>query len=76
MALTLIKEDGTGKVEAGKTSTFNSISRQDVATVVAEVLKYDGTIGLAFDIVGGQTPVEQAVKEVAEKKVDTFEGFY
>ena len=72
----LLDGEGTGKVEAGKTSTFESISRQDVAAVVAEVLKNDATVGLAFDIVGGQTPVEQAVKEVAEKKVNTFEGFY
>lgn len=72
----LLDVEGTGKVEAGKTSTFNSISRQDVAAVVAECLKNNETVGLAFDVVGGQTPIDEAVKQVAEKKINTFERFY
>jgi len=72
----LTDEPGSGRVEAGKTSSFENISREDVAAVLAEVIKNDSTAGLVFDIVGGETPVEQAVKEVVEKKVNTFEGFH
>lgn len=69
-------DDGTGKVEAGKIDISVAISRQDVAAVIAEVLKSDSTTGLAFDITGGKTPVADAVKNIADKKIDTFEGHY
>ena len=72
----LSNEAGTRKVAAGKVSLGNTISREDVAAVVVECMKEDGTIGMAFDIVGGNTPIQQAVKEVINEKVDTFEGQY
>ncbi|KAI9663493.1 MAG: hypothetical protein M1831_002502 [Alyxoria varia] len=72
----LSNEPGVGKVAAGKVSLGTMISREDVARVVATALQNDGTIGLAFDVVGGDTPIDQAVDKVASEKVDTFEGFY
>lgn len=72
----LSEEASTGNVEAGKVHLANSIPREDVAKVVIEVLKQPKTIGLAFDVVGGKTAVEQAVASVAEGRVDTFEGRY
>ncbi|KAL9092824.1 MAG: hypothetical protein Q9165_004242 [Trypethelium subeluteriae] len=72
----LSNEPGTGKVAAGKVGLGTMVSREDVATVVVECIKNDGTIGLAFDVVGGETPIQQAVKEVVDSHVDTFEGQY
>jgi nucleoside-diphosphate-sugar epimerase len=72
----LTLDPATGKVDAGKVDITHSISREDVAYVLAEVINNDGTIGLAFDVVGGSTPIADAIKEVAEKKIDTFEGNY
>jgi nucleoside-diphosphate-sugar epimerase len=72
----LSEEAATGKVEAGKVHLAHSVSREDVASVVIECLKQPGTIGLAFDFVGGETSIEEAVASVAEQKVNTFEGRY
>jgi nucleoside-diphosphate-sugar epimerase len=72
---TLLDEPAAGKVDAGKVHLQKGISRADVAGVILETIKNKGTIGLAFDVVGGDTPVEEAVKKVADGKVDTFEGY-
>ena len=65
-----------GKVAAGKIPLNNVVSREDVARVVLECMKNEATEGLAFDVVGGDMPVREAVGKVAADKVDTFEGFY
>ena len=70
----LLEEEGTGRVEAGKVHLARGIPREDVARVVVEVLGQRETIGLAFDVVGGEKEVGEAVREVAEGRVDTFEG--
>ena len=72
----LLEEAGTGKVAAGKVHWASGVPREDVAKVVVEVLKQPKTIGLAFDVVGGETVVEEAVAEVAEGRIDCFEGRY
>jgi len=72
----LTLEPSTGRVAAGKISLDGGISREDVAKVLAEVLENEGTIGLAFDVLGGDTPIPEAVKKVADEKIDTFEGYY
>ncbi|GAB7333095.1 hypothetical protein MBLNU13_g04767t1 [Cladosporium sp. NU13] len=72
----LLDEAGTGKVAAGKVHWGNGIPREDVARVVVEVLRQPKTIGLAFDVVGGETEVEKAIAEVAQGRIDTFEGRY
>jgi nucleoside-diphosphate-sugar epimerase len=66
--------EGTSQVSAGKIHFGQKIPRNDVARVVAEVLKNDGTIGLVFDVVGGETPIPEAIQKVAEDKTNTFEG--
>jgi len=65
-----------GSVSAGKVQLSNDIPREDVAKVIFEVLKNDGTFGLAFDVVSGQLPIDEAIKKVADEKIDTFEGYY
>lgn len=76
----LSDEPGKNAVAAGKVATGTQVSREDVARVVAECLDNPGTVGLAFDVVGGEEgearPVAEAVQAVAEGRGDCFEGFY
>jgi len=57
----LTDDPGTGTVQIAETLEGGSISRDDVAAVIAQVLVADNTIGKAFDLVGGETPVTEAV---------------
>lgn len=41
-----------------------------------QCINNSATIGLAFDVVGGETPIAEAVEDVATHKIDTFEGYY
>lgn len=72
----LSQESGTGKVAAGRVHLGSMIPREDVASVVIECMKNEGTKGLAFDLVGGDTPIKDAVAAVVKERVDTFEGRY
>jgi uncharacterized protein YbjT (DUF2867 family) len=56
----LTDDPGTGKVSVNGGGS-GSISRDDVALVLAEVLRADNTIGKAFDLLGGETPVAEAL---------------
>ncbi|KEQ93893.1 hypothetical protein AUEXF2481DRAFT_41618 [Aureobasidium subglaciale EXF-2481] len=69
-------EKGSGKVAAGKVHLGQSISREDVAELIVRVMETPSTIGLAFDVVGGETSIPTAVKQVSDEKIDTFEGHY
>lgn len=55
----LTDEPGTGlvAVDAGR----GSIPRADVAAVLAEVLRAPDSAGCTFDLIGGETPVRDAV---------------
>jgi uncharacterized protein YbjT (DUF2867 family) len=57
----LTDEPGTGLVAVGESVPPGEVSRDDVAAVLAETLGADNTIGKAFDLVGGDTPVAEAV---------------
>ena len=72
----LNNEPATGNVSAGKVHLNTTISREDVASVVVQCMKQDGTKGLAVDCVGGDTPIADAVAEVAKGRIDSFEGRY
>lgn len=69
-------EPAQGTVDAGRVHLNSTISREDVAAVVVECIKNGGTKGLAFDVVGGSTPITEAVAAVADKRIDTFAGRY
>jgi uncharacterized protein YbjT (DUF2867 family) len=56
----LIDEPGTGRVAAGSVER-GEIPRDDVAAVLAAVLETPGTVGKTFALVGGDTPVAEAV---------------
>ena len=58
----LTNEAGTGLVEAGPEVQRAEIPRDDVAAVLAEVLVADNTLGKTFNLVAGDTPIDQAVR--------------
>jgi len=72
----LTNDAGKGTMAAGKIHINTTIAREDVASAVIHCMKNDGTKGLAFDCVGGDTPIEHAVAQVAKGRVDTFAGKY
>jgi uncharacterized protein YbjT (DUF2867 family) len=58
----LTDEPGTGTVEiAERIDRSGPVTRDDVALVLYEVLGADNTIGKEFDLLGGETPVEEAI---------------
>src|SRR3954452_4469780 len=58
--------DGTGLVRVSEAmSTRGEVPREDVARVLAAVLGEPGTIGKTFVLVGGDTPVDEAVAALA-----------
>jgi len=72
----LSNDPGKGTIAAGQVHLGTTISREDVASAVIQCMKNDGTKGLAFDCVGGDTPVADAIAEVAKGKIDGFAGRY
>lgn len=57
----LTDDAGTGQVKVGETVDRGEIPRADVAAVLAAVLADDSTIGKQFEVVGGDTPVADAL---------------
>ena len=61
----LADDPGDGKVSvAPDFESSGSIPREDVAAVLAEVLVADNTVGKAFDVLDGETPVAEAVRSL------------
>jgi uncharacterized protein YbjT (DUF2867 family) len=61
---TLTDDPPTGRVELAAELAPGAIPRADVAAVVVAVLGAAGTIGAAFDLISGETPIDQAVAAV------------
>ncbi len=61
-ALTL--EPATGKIQAGPGTPSGQVSREDVAMVAAEVLAVPSTTGKVIEFINGNTPIDQAVRDV------------
>jgi uncharacterized protein YbjT (DUF2867 family) len=60
----LTDDPGTGRVSAAAKVEYGEVPRDDVAAVLAAVLSEPGTIGKTFELVGGDTPVEEAVRSL------------
>ena len=61
----LTDDPGTGKVTVGASlATGDSVTRDDVAAVLAECLVADETIGKAFDLLEGETPIPEALRSL------------
>jgi uncharacterized protein YbjT (DUF2867 family) len=57
----LTNDPGTGQVEAGEDVGSGQIPRDDVAAVLVAVLHEPDTAGRTFELISGDTPVDQAV---------------
>jgi uncharacterized protein YbjT (DUF2867 family) len=60
----LTNDAGTGRVRLGESLPSGQVSRDDVAAVVAAVLDSPSTIGRTVDLIGGDTPVAEAVNAI------------
>ncbi len=60
----LTNEPGTNQVTLGSSVERGEVPREDIAKVIYTSLKNDITIGKRFQVVGGQTPVEEAIQSV------------
>jgi nucleoside-diphosphate-sugar epimerase len=61
----LTNDPGTGRVTLGDSTGRGDVPRDDVAAVLAALLSEPGTAGRTLELVGGDTPVPDAVKAVA-----------
>ena len=60
----LTDEPGTGRVELGESVSRSDVPRDDVAEVLVACLDDPGTVGRTFEVVGGDTPVAEAVSSL------------
>jgi uncharacterized protein YbjT (DUF2867 family) len=58
----LTDDPGSGLVTVGTDLGFGAIPRDDVAALLIAVLETPGTIGKTFELISGETPVEEAVR--------------
>ena len=61
----LTDDPGTGRVTLAESTGRGEVTRDDVAAVLAALLAEPGTAGRTLELIGGDIPVEQAVKTVA-----------
>jgi uncharacterized protein YbjT (DUF2867 family) len=57
----LTDDPPTGHVQAGLSVPRGDVPRADVAAVLAGVLEREPTVGMTFELVGGDTPVAEAL---------------
>lgn len=60
----LTDEPGEGTVSAGPDVARREITRDDVATTLMAVLDEPNTQGKTFNLVGGDTPIEEALRSL------------
>jgi nucleoside-diphosphate-sugar epimerase len=75
----LVETPPVGRARAGKVGLVGMISREDLAAALFAVAENGETVGLAFDLLGagnGDEPLRDAIAGVAERREDTFEGYY
>lgn len=70
---TLSDDSATGKVKLGKTATQGKVSRADVAAVAAALLERNDTRGW-YDLLEGETSIDEAVDEAVRGGHDGIEG--
>jgi uncharacterized protein YbjT (DUF2867 family) len=60
----LTDDAGTGRIAAGSTVPHARIPRDDVAATLLAVLDTEATIGKSFNVVGGDTPIAEALSSL------------
>ncbi|MEU5187304.1 NAD(P)H-binding protein [Streptomyces klenkii] len=63
----LTDDAGTGRVALGQSTGRGEVTRDDVAAVLVALLDEPGTAGRTLELIGGDTPVTEAVKAAAEE---------
>jgi uncharacterized protein YbjT (DUF2867 family) len=58
----LTDEPGSGRVRVGVGIGYGRVTRDDVAATLLAVLGADNTIGKTFELLEGDTPIEEAVR--------------
>jgi nucleoside-diphosphate-sugar epimerase len=58
----LTDEPGTGNVQIAERVEYGTVTRDDVAAVIAECLVADNAIGKAFDLLNDGTPIAEAIR--------------
>ncbi|MEU7160180.1 SDR family oxidoreductase [Streptomyces chrestomyceticus] len=61
----LTDDPGTGLVRLAESTGRDEVTRDDVAAVLAALLDEPRTIGRTLELIGGDTPVEEAVRAAA-----------
>ena len=61
----LTTDEGTGRIELGESVPRVSIAREDVARLIAAVLAEPGSIGKQWEVIGGDTPITEAVRALS-----------
>jgi len=70
----LTDSPGTGKASIGRTHLGVLISRDDVAKALAVLVDKEDAAGLAIDIIGGDTPIEEGLDTAIKKGETDFLG--
>ena len=60
----LTDEPGTGRVLVGTELEYGQVPRDDVAAVLLAVLEQPSSIGKTFELLSGDTPVDEAVRSL------------
>ncbi|MFC4565233.1 NAD(P)H-binding protein [Nocardiopsis mangrovi] len=63
----LTDDPGTGRVRLAPKVERGEVTRQDVAAVVAAVIDEPATIGQVLELVGGPTPIDEAMASVRNR---------
>ncbi|WP_374010795.1 SDR family oxidoreductase [Leifsonia sp. LS-T14] len=58
----LTTDEGTGRITLGDSVPRGSIAREDVARLIALVLHEPATAGHQWEVIAGETPIEDAVR--------------
>jgi uncharacterized protein YbjT (DUF2867 family) len=58
----LTDEPGTGRIRTGSELGSGEVTRDDVAATLLAVLDADNTVGKTFELLAGDTPIEEAVR--------------
>ncbi len=57
-------EPGTGKIDITEPVSKKGVPREDVASLIVELLRHDNTIGKVIEFNGGDEPVEEAAGRI------------
>ncbi|AOP45187.1 NAD(P)H-binding protein [Streptomyces lydicus] len=63
----LVNDPGTGLITLADATGRGAVSRDDVAATLVALLDEPGTVGRTLELIGGDVPVEDAVRAVANR---------